>query len=258
VKFLRQKVLSGALCAGVWCNLGSSITVEIAGRSGFDWILIDLEHGAGDIESLRGQLQGAEGTSSVPIVRIKWNEPPLFKRVLDLGASGVMVPYVSNADEATRAAASVRYPPEGIRGVAKNVRATGFGRDFGEYFAKANDNLLTVVQIETKEAIENLGEIAAVHGVDVLFVGPLDLSVSLGIPEQTDHPVFREALAKVAGACQNSGKAAGILIPDVEKIEQVISDGFTFIGVGSDLGIVSAGMKNAADHVERYKRAVEA
>ena len=91
MKFIRDKVLSGALCAGVWCNLGSSITAEIAGLSGFDWILIDLEHGAGDMESLRGQLQAVDGTSSVPLVRVKWNEPPLFKRVLDLGASGVMV-----------------------------------------------------------------------------------------------------------------------------------------------------------------------
>jgi 4-hydroxy-2-oxoheptanedioate aldolase len=247
-------VLGGALTAGIWCNLGSSLTVEIAGLSGFDWILIDLEHGAGDYESLRYQLQAAAGTPSVPIVRIAWNDPPRFKRVLDLGASGVMVPYVNNALEATQAAASVRYPPQGIRGVAKSVRATGFGQNFDEYFAKANENLLTVVQIETEEAVANAEDIASVPGVDVLFVGPLDLSVSLGIPQQIHQPRFREALGKVVEACRKQGKAPGILVWDPQKMGEMIEAGFTFLGIGSDLGMLTTGMKRAMDLFETFRK----
>ena len=253
MKYIRERVLGGQLMAGAWCNLGSSLTVEMAGLSGFDWILIDIEHGSGDFESLVHQLQAAGATPAAPIVRIAWNEPPRFKRVLDLGPSGVMVPYVSSADEAKLAAASMRYPPRGVRGVAKLNRACGFGKDFDQYFVAAQDNLLTVVQIETEKAVENADEIAAVDGVDVLFVGPLDLSVGLGIPQQFDHPEFRSALAKVTAACRKAGKAAGILLMQPEKIERTIADGFTFIALASDGGLVASGLRKAAAAFEKLK-----
>ena len=233
--------------AGTWCNLGSSLTAEIAGRSGFDWVLLDGEHGSGDFGDLVHQLQAVAATHAKAVVRVAWNDPVRIKRVLDLGAAGIMVPYVNTADEARRAAAAMRYPPAGIRGAARNTRATGFGQGFDDYFRRANDDLLTVVQVETEEAVSNAADIAKVDGVDVLFVGPLDLSVSLGAPLQLDAPRFREAVARVVGAARAAGKAAGILLGAAGQVDQAVRDGFTFVALGSDGGMVAAGMKAAAD-----------
>jgi len=254
MKSIRQEVLERKIIAGIWLNLGSSLTAEMAGLAGFDWALIDLEHGVGDHDGLVYQLQALESTPAAPIVRIAWNEAPRFKRVLDLGPSVVMVPYVCNAEEATLAAASMRYPPQGVRGVARLNRACGFGQDFDGYFATVNDELLTVVQMETAEAVRNAGEIAAVDGVDVLFVGPLDLSVSLGIPQQYDHPSFRDAISRVSDACRNNGKAAGTLLNAPEQIEQTLNDGYTFIALGSDGGLVANGMRKLAGEFSKHKR----
>lgn len=254
MKFMRQRVLSGEFLAGGWCNLGSTITVEMVGRAGFDWVLIDLEHGSADYETLVHQLQALESTPAAPIVRIAWNEPPRFKRVLDAGASGVMVPYVSTGEEAKRAAASMRYPPQGIRGVARLNRGSRFGQTFDEYFANANDNLTTIAQIETKEAVANIEDIAAVDGIDVLFIGPLDLSVNLGVPQQFDDPRFDEALDRVVAACRKCGKSAGILLSAAEQVEKRATQGFTFIALGSDGGLVAAGARKNAAILGEYKR----
>lgn len=254
MKFVRKQVLTGELFCGVWNNIGSTLTAEMAGLAGFDWVLFDLEHGSADYESLVPQLQALEGTGSAPIVRIAWNEPPRFKRVLDLGISGVMVPWVNNADEARQAARSMRYPPEGIRGVAYLNRATSFTTKFDEYFAAANDNLVTITQIETGEAVDNAAEIAAVDGVDVLFVGPLDLSVNLGIPKQFDHPRFKEALSKVVAAAKSKGKCAGILLAREEQLEETVDQGFTFVALGSDSGAVAAGFRKTMEAFRRYKK----
>jgi len=254
MKSIRQRVLSGELMVGTWLNLGSSLTAEIAGRAGFDWVLVDLEHGAGDHESLVHQLQAVEGTPAAALVRIACNEPARFKRVLDLGASGIVVPWVTTAAEAAQAVAAMRYPPQGIRGVAKLNRANGFGEGFEHYLATANEELLTVVQIETEPTLERVGEIAAVDGVDVLFVGPLDLSVSLGIPQQFDHPSFRVALAKVVSAARAAGKAAGILLARPEQVAQTVADGFTFVGLGSDGGLMAEGMKRLAAALLSHKQ----
>jgi 2-keto-3-deoxy-L-rhamnonate aldolase RhmA len=170
MNWLNQRVQNQEVLTGTWLNLGSSSTAEMAANAGFDWVLIDLEHGVGDHPQLVHQLQAVSGTPAAPIIRIAWNDAPRFKRVLDLGASGVMVPYVNSAEEARQAVAATRYPPQGVRGVAKMNRAAGFGEDFDDYFAKANQNLLTVVQVETREAIDNAEAIISVDGVDVLFL----------------------------------------------------------------------------------------
>jgi 4-hydroxy-2-oxoheptanedioate aldolase len=253
VKSIRERALSGELLTGTWCNLGSSMTVEIAGLAGFDWLTIDLEHGSGGYETLVHQLQAADATPVAPIVRVAWNDAPRFKRVLDLGPSGVLVPYVSTPEEAALAARSMRYPPDGIRGVAKLNRASAFGQDFDEYLATANERLVTVVQIETQQALDNVREIAAVDGVDVLFVGPLDLSVSLGIAQQFDHPRFHAAMATVAQASREAGKAAGTLMLDPAMIDWAINLGFRFVAFGSDGGMVASGMRQAAAALARYK-----
>ena len=254
MKWIRQRTLEGQLLAGTFLNLGSSLTAEIAGRAGFDWVLIDLEHGAGDRQNLLLQLQALEATSAAPLVRIPWNETPTFKRILDLGPSGIMVPYVSTREEARLAVASMMYPPSGIRGVASFNRACQFGEGFEQYFQKSNDELLSVVQIETREAVKNAAEIAAVERVDVLFVGPLDLSVSLGAPRQFDHPDFREALRHVVSCCKKTRKAAGILAAIPQLVGQYVEEGFTFIGCGSDGSAVTGGLKNFASAFEGFRQ----
>jgi 4-hydroxy-2-oxoheptanedioate aldolase len=253
MKSIRKRTLQGEFLSGAWLNLGSSVTAEIAGGLGFDWILIDLEHGAGDHQALLHQLQALEAGSAAPIVRIEWNDPPRFKRALDLGPSGIMVPYINNAEEARRAVASMRYPPRGNRGVARLNRGAGFGLSFEEYFSTSADRLLTVTQVETKAAIENVQSIAAVEGVDVLFVGPLDLTTSLGIPMQFTHPDFLKGLEKVADAARRHEKAAGILLAKMEQVPPLVDMGFTFIAVGSDGGLVVEGMKSYATALNRFK-----
>lgn len=254
MKFIRGRVLSGEFMAGAWSNLGSSITAEMAARMGFDWILFDQEHGPGDSMTLLHQIQAVEAWPAAPLVRITWNEMPRFKRALDLGASGIIVPYVQTREEAEYAAASMRYSPEGLRGVASSPRATGFGRDFKEYYASVNDNLLTVVQIETGKTLDNLADIAAVDGVDVLFVGPLDLSISLNTPDQIKDERFIDALKAVGSAAKENGKAAGILLPQAEWLDMVTDFGFSFVAIGADGGMVSAGLAKSLESLSTKKK----
>ena len=253
MKVIRERVLNREIMLGIGANLGSNITVEMVGAAGFDWTWIDYEHGAGNDSQLLTQIQVASLGDAPPVVRIAWNEAPRFKRVLDLGASGIMVPYVNTKEEAVLAAKSMRYPPEGIRGVAMSPRACGYGRNFDDYYASANNNLLTVVQIETAEAVRNADEIASVAGVDVLFVGPLDLSVNMGMVRQFDNPTYVEALKKVASACERHKKAAGILVPKQDFLPRWIDMGYTFFVVGSDGGFVANGLANLKSFCETYK-----
>jgi 2-keto-3-deoxy-L-rhamnonate aldolase RhmA len=188
------------------------------------------------------QLHAAAATPAFAVVRIAQNETPRFKRALDMGAMGVMVPYVNTAAEARAAVAAMRYPPHGIRGVAKFNRGAGFGGDFEEYYAHAHERLLTVVQIETPEAIRNIEEIAAVDGADVLFVGPTDLSYNMGIRDQLESPAFLEVLQRVSEAARNCGKAAGILVHSPALVPKVRALGYTFTALGSDGGAARSGL----------------
>ncbi|MEY4938732.1 MAG: hypothetical protein RIQ93_467 [Verrucomicrobiota bacterium] len=238
----RKRVLAREWLCGTFLNLGSPMTVEIAGLVGFDWVLIDHEHGPGGQDTLLHQLHAASATPTVPIVRIAANETPRFKRVLDMGALGVMVPWVSTVEETRAAVLAMRYPPHGIRGVAKFNRGAGFGGDFEEYYAHAHERLLTVVQIETPEAVANIEAIAAVDGADVLFVGPTDLSYNMGIRDQLDSPRFVETLRKVSDAAKKHGKAAGILVHNNALVPMVRDLGYTFVALGSDGGSVRSGL----------------
>jgi 2-keto-3-deoxy-L-rhamnonate aldolase RhmA len=246
VKWIRERVLNREFLCGTFLNLGSSLTAEIAGNAGFDWVMIDLEHGVGDRSELLLELQALESTPAVPLVRVPWNDPVAVKRVLDLGASGIMVPYVQTADEARSAVAAMRYPPQGIRGVAMMNRACGFGPGFEEYFRKANSSLLTILQIETPTAVDNSEAIAAVDGADALFIGPADLSVSMGVPGQWDHPKMRAAREKVLNACQKNRKAAATIVSGEDQIGPRLAEGFTFLAHGSDSATVLKGMQSTA------------
>jgi 4-hydroxy-2-oxoheptanedioate aldolase len=238
----RRRVLAREWLAGTFLNLGSPVTVEIAGLAGFDWLLIDHEHGPGGEDTLLHQLHAAGATPAFPVVRIAANEAPRFKRVLDMGALGVMVPYVSTAAEAQAAVASMRYPPHGIRGVAKFNRGAGFGGDFEEYYLHAHERLLGVIQIETPEAVKNIDAIAAVEGADVLFVGPTDLSYNMGMRDQLESAAFVAALKRVADAAARHGKAAGILVQSGAMVQRVRELGYSFVALGSDGGGVRAAL----------------
>lgn len=240
----RARVLDGEWTCGTFLNLASPLTVEVAGLVGFDFLLIDHEHGPAGEDTLLHQLQAASATPAVPIVRIAVNEAPRFKRVLDAGACGVMVPYVSTPEDAMAAVAAMRYPPRGSRGVAKFHRASAFGGTFEEYYAHAHERLLGVFQIETPRAVDRIETIAAVDGADVLFVGPTDLSYNLGLPDQYDHPRFVEALRRVSQAARAHGKAAGILVHNPALVPLCREWGYSFVALGSDGGALRAGLQS--------------
>jgi 2-keto-3-deoxy-L-rhamnonate aldolase RhmA len=253
MNWIRQRVLAGETLIGAWISTGSDVVTEIVGQAAFDWLLLDREHGPGDYDDLRHQLQALSGSKAAPIVRVVCNEPAHFKRSLDLGAAGIMVPWVNSVADAQAAVAAMRYPPQGIRGVSGSVRAAAYGNGFADYFARANDNLLTIVQIETAEALDRAEEIAAIDGVDVLFIGPADLSLALGIPGQLDNPHFQAACQKIVHSCAKHDKQAGILLKDRRRVENAIAEGFRFVAIGLDSSFLAAGIQDALKGVKQQQ-----
>lgn len=241
MNWIDKQRLKNELLAGTFLNLASPSAVEIVSGSGFDWLLLDFEHGSGALSELRPLLLACRGSDSCPIVRLRSVDADAVKFVMDSGAAGVMFPFVSSAAEAEQAVAAMKYPPQGARGVAGIIRATNYGRNWKNYFEESNAGSLVVVQIETAEAVESAAEIAAVDGVDVLFVGPLDLSVSLQCPGDFSPPHFVNALKKVISACEQHGKTAGILSRP-EFVQQHRELGFRFLALGSDSGAIISGM----------------
>ncbi len=246
MKNLKKRIKQGETVNGCWLNLGSSLTAEIVGLSGFDWVLIDLEHGAGNEKDVLSQLQALESTPTAAFVRVESSDSARISHVLDMGAEGVMCPKVNNADEAKEVINAMHYPPFGNRGVAKMVRATAFGQKFNQYYQEAKENILGIVQIETKESLNHLDEIAAVEGVDVLFIGPADLSMELGIFEQFDNPIFLDAVKNIVQAAQNAGKATGILFFNPDDYKKYHDMGIRFIACGADATFVANGARTMA------------
>lgn len=251
MKEIKKRLQNGETLIGCWSNLGSPITSEILGVSGFDWILIDLEHGAGSESTVIHQLQAVEHTSAAAVIRVESSQRERMSRVLDMGAVGVMCPRVNSAEQARQVAQSLQYPPQGNRGVARMVRATGFGKRFDDYYEQADKTLLGIVQIETRQALQNLDEIAAVDGIDVLFIGPADLSMELGMYGQFERPEFQDAVKKIVDVAEKEGKATGILLSDPADFSIYRRLGIRFIACGSDATFVARG---AADTVEKLKQ----
>ena len=246
MKNLRERVLRGEGMVGCFLNLGSSLTAEIVGRSGFDWVLIDLEHGAGTEADVLHQLQALEHTSAAVLVRVESHERQRFHRMLDLGAHGIMIPRVNNAEDAVRAVAAMRYQPVGERGVARMNRACGFGIDFDRYVAAADTSLLSVLQIETKSSLDNIDSIAAVDGADVLFIGPVDLSRDLGIFGQFDHSSFQDAVRLTSQAARRAGKQAGIIVNGPDELGKYWDLGYRFVACSSDGSLLNSAARNLA------------
>ena len=240
----RDRVLAGETLFGLWLDLTSPASAELCAATGYDWLIVDLEHGAGTEADLLGMFHAiAAGGDSVPLVRPQSGERIRIGRALDLGARGVMVPRLESADEAREAVAFLRYPPDGIRGVATRARGAGLGAVGHGEVRRLNERVVGIIQIESVGGLRDADAIAAIDGVDVLFVGPADLSHSLGIPGRFDSADYTGALDRVVAACRAHGKAAGILVYDPAAVPPLRERGFTFIGVGADAALVADGAK---------------
>jgi len=246
MKNIKRRLRQGETLTGCWLNLGSSLTAEMVGMAGFDWVLIDLEHGAGGETDVLHQLQALEHTPAAALVRVESAQRQRIHRILDMGAEGIMCPRINNAIEAAAVADGLHYPPDGSRGIAKMIRATGFGQNFPEYYKNAADNILGIIQIETAEVLHHLDAIAALAAIDVLFIGPSDLSMALGIFGQFDHPLYIDALKATVNAAQKAGKAVGILIADPDDFKRYREMGIRLIACGADGAFVANGARTMA------------
>ncbi len=221
---------------GTWVQIDHPTSPEILGSAGYDWVGADLEHSDIDTVSFAALLRGLHGRPAVGLARVSRNDPLEIRRVLDLGAAGVIVPLVNDAAQAAAAVQAAKYPPVGVRGFCFG-RMNGWGENFAAYAAQANAETAVIVMIESKAAVENIDAILAVPGVDAVFIGPYDLSGSYGIPGQTDAPQIKQACARVVAACAAAGKAAGLHLVHAtpEAIRQTLQSGFTLICLGADI-----------------------
>jgi 4-hydroxy-2-oxoheptanedioate aldolase len=236
----KRALRAGKPQIGLWSTLSSSYTVEVVAGAGFDWLLLDSEHSPVDIENLLTQLQAAAPYASHPIVRVPWNDMVTVKRVLDIGAQSLLIPYVQDADEARHAVAHTRYPPAGVRGVAGTTRATRFGR-VKDYAKRAHEEICVLVQVETQSALKNIEAICAIDGVDGVFIGPADLHASLGHAGETANPKVKPLIDDAIRRIRKAGKAPGILTPNEADARHWLECGALFVAVGSDAGILARG-----------------
>jgi len=245
----KHAIAAGKLQIGLWSSLCSNIVAEVIGDAGFDWIVLDSEHSPNEIPGLMSQLQAMQQGTASPVVRPAWNDAVLAKRCLDIGAQTLLFPYVQNAEEAKRAVASTRYPPDGFRGVAIATRAGRYGRTPG-YLTKANAEICVLVQVETKAALNELEAIAKVDGIDGVFIGPSDLAASLGHLGNPQHPDVQKAIQDAVNRLKKLGKPAGILTGNEEEARRYIDWGYLFVAVGADVGLLA---RNADALAKKFK-----
>jgi 4-hydroxy-2-oxoheptanedioate aldolase len=249
---LRSRIRSGETLIGVFSDLASPMAVELCGRAGFDWAILDLEHGAATESELLALLYAAGTTPMAALVRAQSAERLRVGRALDLGAEGIMLPQLKSIDEVRTAVSYLRYPPAGQRGVALRTRGGGMGTlGHAEVAGTINERVVGVVQIESAGTVADADAIATLDEVDVLFVGPADLTHNMGIPGQFDDARYLDALRTVVDACRAHGKAAGILIYDAAGLAPLVEMGFRFIGLGSEGSFVSAGARAMLDAAGR-------
>ncbi len=251
---VKRALREGRPTAGGWLHLCSAISAEIMSRAGFDWLLVDMEHGHGDYQTLLAQLQAIEGSPVIPIVRVEWNDPAVIKRVLDIGAYGVMIPWIAGRQDAEAAVRASKYPPAGIRGIAGSHRAGGYGRHAAEYWKRANDEVLVVIQVETTTAVAAIDEIVKVPGIDVLFIGPGDLSTALGHMGDMGHPDVRTAMEKVETAAKAHGIALGNITRSWDQARELYKRGYQFLTLCSDTALVVQGAKEILGRFEQEVR----
>lgn len=224
---------------GMWACTGNALVTEIAAGSGLDWLLIDMEHSANSLESVQSQLQVAAAYPITPVVRVPFNDQVMLKQVLDIGAQNVIVPMVSSAAEAEAAVRAVRYPPAGVRGVGSALARSARWNRVDDYLKDASAHTSLIVQIENTEGVDAAAEIAAVDGVDAIFVGPSDLAASMGHLGEQTHPDVLAAVAQVFAAVQAAGKPVGVNAFDPVAAESYIAHGADFVAVGADVALLA-------------------
>lgn len=250
VNLFKQAIREGRPQIGLWSSLCSNLAAEVIAGSGFDWILVDTEHAPNELPMVFNQLQALAGGTAAPVVRPAWNDMVLMKRLLDIGAQNLLIPYVQTAEEARAAVASTRYPPRGVRGVAVSARGSRYGR-MKDYYQRIDDEICVIVQIETQRALENIEAIAAVDGIDGLFIGPSDLAADLGHLGETNHPEVRAAIENALNRIRKTGKASGILAPIEADARHWLSFGCVVLAVGSDIGLLA---RQSEDLAAKFKK----
>jgi 4-hydroxy-2-oxoheptanedioate aldolase len=241
----KRALKAGEAQIGLWSSLSSNYSVEVIAGAGFDWLLLDTEHSPNDLESLLTQLQAAAPYPSHPVVRVPWNDMVTIKRVLDIGAQSLLVPYVSTAAEAAAAVSYVRYPPAGVRGVAGTTRASRFGR-VKDYARRAQEEICLLVQVETQAALDSIEAICAVEGIDGVFIGPADLHASLGHTGEIANPKVKPLIDDAVRRIRKAGRAPGILTPNEADARHWLACGALFVAVGADVGILARGAESLA------------
>jgi 2-dehydro-3-deoxyglucarate aldolase len=234
---LRQQLRNGERLIGCWLSLGSPIATEVVGVAGFDWLLLDAEHAPNDVLSLIPQLMALKDSPSAPVVRPPWNDTVLVKRLLDAGCHNFLIPFIESAEQARSAVAATRYPPQGVRGVSVSQRSNRYGSVPG-YFEQVNEQIAVVVQIESRAGVAAADQIAAVDGIDGLFIGPSDLAAAYGHLGNPAHAEVQQAIVQVHQAARAAGKATGILAPAEADARRYLDMGMNFVAVGSDLGVL--------------------
>jgi 2-dehydro-3-deoxyglucarate aldolase len=238
---LKSRLSKGDLTIGSWITLGHPSIAEIMASAGFDWLVLDMEHSVLELSEIQTLIQVLDGKQCPSIVRLTSNHPDQIKRVMDAGATGVMVPMVKSAEDARAAVQSVYYPPRGQRGVGL-ARAQGYGSSFQKYRSWLEENAVIVAMIEHVDAVNSIDEILAVDGIDAYIIGPYDLSGSMGRPGDLDHPDVQSAIARALEAGHRSGKPGGIHViePNQDELQRRITAGFNFLGYGLDIRILDS------------------
>lgn len=252
---LRNRVLDREPTVGCWVSLASPAVAELLAAQPFDFVVLDMEHTEATVETVVHMLRGVDGAAGETdaLVRLPSTDRSHVNRVLDAGASGVMVPMIHTAEEARTLAERARYPPEGVRGIAGG-RAAAYGQEMGSYLATANDEIVTVCQIESERGLANVADIAAVDQLDALFVGPADLSAALGCLGEFDHPDFEAALDRILGAAKDRDVPVGTLATQAAGPERWVEAGFDFVVAGIDAQFLAAGAAAAREAYESATR----
>jgi 4-hydroxy-2-oxoheptanedioate aldolase len=245
----KEQIAKGNLQIGLWSSLAGNISAEIIAHSGYDWIVIDMEHAPNDLAGVVVQLQAMATGTALPIVRAPWNDFVVIKRLLDAGAKGLLLPYVQNRAEAEAAVAAIRYPGRGIRGVAGGARSSNYGR-VPNYLKEAENDICLILQVETAEAMANLEEIASVDGVDGIFIGPADLAASMGHLGDLNADEVQASIRDAAARLKKIGRASGILTTVEEDARRYIGWGFVFVAVGIDVNLL---VRHADALAKRFK-----
>jgi len=249
---VKQILKNGGVAIGSWLSLGHESIAEIMSSAGFDWLTIDLEHSVIGIEKLHSLILAIESNGCVPLVRLTGNDPNLAKRVMDAGSYGVIVPMVNSVNDAELAVRSIKYPPRGHRSVGI-ARAHGYGPGFADYVRVANEESILIIQVEHIESVHNLEEILKVEGIDGLIIGPYDLSGSLGLPGELEHPRVVEAREKILEVAKEKGIAAGIHIvyPSIEEFGRRLEEGYRFIAFGTDFIYLGESCRNSVRDIKK-------